>query len=75
MTCIFHDSRDGNTIVTMGSLVNNFYKLDQGALAADTQTVSNTELWHAQFGHLNFSSAAWLSKHDMVCNFPSIHIQ
>ena len=79
--CTVHDRTKGDIIVITGSLFNNLYKLDiyqkfddQNALAVDAQTQSNSELWHARFGHLNFSSLARLSKHDMVCNLPSIHV-
>ena len=79
--CTIHDRTKGDIIVITSSLFNNLYKLDiyqkfddQNALAVDAQTQSNSELWHARFGHLNFSSLARLSKHDMVCNLPSIHV-
>ena len=79
--CTIQDHTKVDIIGIAGSLFNNLYKLDmyqkfddKNTLAVDSQAQRNSEPWHTRFCHLNFSSLARLSKHDMVCNLPSIHI-
>ena len=38
----------------------------------DAQAMSDAKLWHAWFGHLNFSSLLRLHKYDMVLSLPSL---
>ena len=72
--CTVHDLSSGDTIVASGSLSRGLYKLDAyvncvedvACAASDLKAVLDAKLWHAHFGHLNFSSLLCLQKFDMV---------
>ena len=72
--CTIHDLSDGDVIVASGSLCRFLYRLesydkcvnDSAYFLLDTQAMSDAKLWHACFGHLNFSSLLRLHKNDMV---------
>ena len=61
-----HDLSFGDTIVASGSLHRGLYKLnaykksveDLACVVADSRAVLDAKLWHASFGHLNFTSDA-----------------
>ena len=76
--CKVHDLSNGDTIVMSGTLCNGLYRLDtykgvaSNALVAHTSSLTEMELWHARFGHLNFNSLLYLQKKDMVIGLPTL---
>ena len=78
--CTIHDLRDGDVIVASGSLCRGLYRLDSydksvndaAYSVSDLQAMSDAKLWHARFGHLNFSSLLRLHKNDMVMSLPNL---
>ena len=62
--CTVHDLRDGDNVVASGSVCRGLYRLDAyekcanevACTISDMQAISDAKLWHARFGHLNFSS-------------------
>ena len=69
-----HDLNDDDVIVASSSLCPSLYRLDAydkwvndaTYSILDTQVIFNENLWHAHFGHLNFSSMLRLHKNDRV---------
>ena len=45
---------------------------DLANAVSDEKVVSDTKLWHARFGHLNFASSLRLQKSDMVASLPPL---
>jgi len=78
--CTVHDLSAGDTIVASGSLCHGLYKLnaydrcveDVACAVVDTQAISDAKLWHAHFGHLNFTSLMHFQKSEMVSSLPTL---
>ena len=72
--CTIYDLNNGDIIVEFGSLFFGLYRLDAyekcmdeaTCTILDIQAMIDTKLWHAHFGHLNFSSLLCLQKSYMV---------
>ena len=79
-TCIVHDLSDGDLFVVSISLCHTLYRLDAYDKCVNDATYSisymqamyDAKLWHACFGHLNFSSLLCLHKNDMVLLLPHL---
>ena len=70
--CIVHDLTSGDTIIASGTLFCGMYRLNmyEKCVEDSANAVSDTKLWHAHFGHLNFASLLRLQKSDMVASLP-----
>ena len=73
----FHvkDVQDNYRVIATGSRLGGLYKLDaikgnHEALAAST--ISDVELWHQRYGHLNQNDLMLLQKKSMVEGLPVI---
>ena len=78
--CTVHDLSYGDTIVAFGLLCRGLYKVngygecveDVACVVLDMQAVSNAKLWHACFGHLNFTKLMRLQKFEMISSLPPL---
>ena len=76
--------KDSNPLMIYGSLCDGLYKLDMydkasashedAMVASNSTSLSDIELWHARFGHLNFHSLVCLQRQNMVHEFPPMQV-
>ncbi|KAH7297149.1 hypothetical protein KP509_26G056000 [Ceratopteris richardii] len=78
--CTVHDLSNGDVIIASCILCRGLYKLidyekfvnDSACAVHDSHAMSDTKLWHACFGHLNFASLLRVQKFEMVSSLPKL---
>ncbi|MCO5577113.1 hypothetical protein L7F22_030936 [Adiantum nelumboides] len=78
--CTIHDLNFGDEIAASGILCHGLYKLtlydkrwqNFTNVVLDSKAILDVELWHARFGHLNFTSLLCLLKFEMVASLPPL---
>ena len=71
--CIVKDIQDHYRVVSTGTRVGGFYKLDvtmKHHVALTSTVMLTSELWHHRYGHLNYNDLLLLQRKTMVEGLP-----
>ena len=73
--CHIKDVQDHYTVMATGTRLGGLYKLDAikgNHQALTSLAISNVELWHQRYGHLNHNDLMLIQKKSMVEGLPII---